>query len=132
VPIKPGRDAAMFAGVLQLMIDNGWIDEQFIAEHTVGFDAVAAYCREWTPARTAEVTGVPERTIRAVAELWGTAKSSFLLHARGIEHHSNGVENSLGTINLVLASGRLGRPKSGYGTIVGQANGQGGREHGQK
>ncbi len=132
VPIKPGRDAAMFAGVLQLMIENGWIDEDFIAEHTVGFDAVAAYCREWTPARTAEVTGVPERTVRAVAELWGMAKSSFLFHARGIEHHSNGVENSLGTINLVLASGRLGRPKSGYGTIVGQANGQGGREHGQK
>jgi assimilatory nitrate reductase catalytic subunit len=42
------------------------------------------------------------------------------------------VQNSLGTINLVLASGRIGKPKSGYGTIVGQANGQGGREHGQK
>ena len=85
-----------------------------------------------TPAKTAEVTGVPERSIRQVAELWGTARSSFLFHARGIEHHSNGVQNSLGTINLVLASGRIGKPKSGYGTIVGQANGQGGREHGQK
>jgi assimilatory nitrate reductase catalytic subunit len=42
------------------------------------------------------------------------------------------VQNSLGTINLVLASGRIGKPKSGYGTIVGQADGQGGREHGQK
>jgi assimilatory nitrate reductase catalytic subunit len=66
------------------------------------------------------------------AEWWGTAESSFLLHARGIEHHSNGVQNALGTINLVLASGRIGKPNSGYGTIVGQANGQGGREHGQK
>jgi assimilatory nitrate reductase catalytic subunit len=66
------------------------------------------------------------------AEWWGTAKTSFLFHARGIEHHSNGVQNCLGTINLVLASGRIGKPKSGYGTIVGQANGQGGREHGQK
>jgi assimilatory nitrate reductase catalytic subunit len=55
-----------------------------------------------------------------------------LFHARGIEHHSNGVQNALGAINLVLASGRIGKPKSGYGTIVGQANGQGGREHGQK
>jgi assimilatory nitrate reductase catalytic subunit len=132
LPVRPGRDAALFAGVLSLMIENGWIDRAFVAEHTVGFDAVAAYCREWTPPRTAEVTGVPERSIRAAAELWGTAKSSFLFHARGIEHHSNGVQNALGTINLVLASGRIGRPKSGYGTIVGQANGQGGREHGQK
>jgi assimilatory nitrate reductase catalytic subunit len=132
IPIKPGRDAALFAGVLQLMIENRWIDEDFIARHTVGFGAVSEYCRQWPVARTAEVTGVPERTIRKVAELWGTAKSSFLFHARGIEHHSNGVQNALGTINLVLASGRLGRSKSGYGTIVGQANGQGGREHGQK
>ncbi len=132
LPVKPGRDAAVFAGVLQMMIENGWIDRDFIEAQTVGFDQVAAYCREWTLARTAEVSGVPERSLRAAAELWGQAKSSFILHARGIEHHSNGVQNALGAINLVLASGRIGREDSGYGTIVGQANGQGGREHGQK
>ncbi len=132
LPVRPGRDAALFAGVLGLMIEQGLIDRDFIVQHTVGFEDVEAYCREWPVARTAEITGVPERSLRKAAELWGTAKSSFLFHARGIEHHSNGVQNSLGTINLVLASGRLGKPKSGYGTIVGQANGQGGREHGQK
>src|SRR5512143_3619729 len=132
LPVRPGRDAALFAGVLDLMIEQGWIDREFIDQHTVGFEAVEAYCKEWPIARTAEVTGVPERSLRKAAELWGTAKSSFLFHARGIEHHSNGVQNALGTINLILASGRIGRPKSGYGTIVGQQNGQGGREHGQK
>jgi assimilatory nitrate reductase catalytic subunit len=54
------------------------------------------------------------------------------MHARGIEHHSHGVQNVLGAINIVLASGRLGRPGCGYSTITGQGNGQGGREHGQK
>jgi assimilatory nitrate reductase catalytic subunit len=132
LPVKPGRDAALFAGVLQLMIEHGWLDRTFIDTMTVGFDEVAAYCRQWTAARTAEVTGVSERSIRRAAEWWGTANSSFLFHARGIEHHSNGVQNALGTINLVLATGRIGKPKSGYGTITGQANGQGGREHGQK
>jgi assimilatory nitrate reductase catalytic subunit len=132
LPVRPGRDAALFAGVLGMMIEQGWIDHEFIAEHTVGFDALAEYCKQWPLARTAEVTGVPVRSLAKAAELWGTARSSFLFHARGIEHHSNGVQNALGTINLVLASGRLGKPKSGYGTIVGQANGQGGREHGQK
>jgi assimilatory nitrate reductase catalytic subunit len=132
LPVKPGRDAALFAGVLQLMIENNWIDREFIEQHTAGFEQVADYCKQWTMAKTAEVTGVPERSLRQAAEWWGTAKSSFLLHARGIEHHSNGVQNALGTINLVLASGRIGKPKSGYGTITGQANGQGGREHGQK
>jgi len=132
LPVRPGRDAALFAGVLQLMIEHDWIDHAFVDAHTVGFDQVAAYCQEWTPARTADVTGVPERALRQTAEWWGTAKTSFLFHARGIEHHSNGVQNALGTINLVLATGRIGKPKSGYGTITGQANGQGGREHGQK
>ncbi len=132
LPVKPGRDAAVFAGVLNLMIENGWIDRDFIEQHTVGFEKVADYCKQWTAAKTAEVTGVPERSLRQAAEWWGQAKSSFLFHARGIEHHSNGVQNALGTINLVLASGRIGKPKSGYGTITGQANGQGGREHGQK
>jgi assimilatory nitrate reductase catalytic subunit len=56
----------------------------------------------------------------------------MVMHARGIEHHSNGVNNVLSYINLVLATGKIGRPGSGYGTITGQGNGQGGREHGQK
>jgi assimilatory nitrate reductase catalytic subunit len=132
LPVKPGRDAALFAGVLNLMIEHGWIDADFIDTQTVGFDQVAEYCRQWTLERTAAVTGVPARSLLQAAEWWGTAKTSFLFHARGIEHHSNGVQNALGTINLVLATGRIGKPKSGYGTIVGQANGQGGREHGQK
>src|SRR6476646_8491181 len=132
LPVKPGRDAAVFAGVLNLMIENDWIDRDFIESHTVGFEQVADYCKQWTPSHTAEVSGVPERSLRQAAEWWGTAKTSFLLHARGIEHHSNGVQNVLGSINLVLASGRIGKPKCGYGTIVGQGNGQGGREHGQK
>jgi assimilatory nitrate reductase catalytic subunit len=132
LPVKPGRDAALFAGVLNLMIEHGWIDRDFIDTQTVGFDQVVEYCRQWTLERTAEVTGVPARSLLQAAEWWGKAKTSFLFHARGIEHHSNGVQNALGTINLVLATGRIGKPKSGYGTIVGQANGQGGREHGQK
>jgi assimilatory nitrate reductase catalytic subunit len=87
---------------------------------------------EWTPAHTAEETGITEKAIRQAAEWWGTAKTSFLMHARGIEHHSHGVQNCLGAINMVLASGRIGRESCGYATITGQANGQGGREHGQK
>lgn len=132
LPIKPGRDIALFNGVLQLMIENDWLDHSFIEKHTVGFDALAQSVREWTPAKTADVTGIPERSIRQAAQWWGTASTSFLMHARGIEHHSHGVRNCMGAINIVLASGRIGREGCGYATITGQANGQGGREHGQK
>ncbi len=132
LPVKPGRDVILFNGILNLMIENDWLDHDFIESHTVGFEAVAEHARQWTPRRTAEATGIAEKSIRQAAELWGTAKTSFLMHARGIEHHSHGVENCLSTINIVLASGRIGRPYCAYGTVVGQGNGQGGREHGQK
>jgi assimilatory nitrate reductase catalytic subunit len=132
LPVKPGRDVALFNGLLHLMIENDWLDHEFIANHTTGFEAVAAHVQQWTPRRTAEVTGIAEKSIRRAAELWGQAKTSFLMHARGIEHHSHGVQNCLSAINLVLASGRIGRPYCAYGTVVGQGNGQGGREHGQK
>jgi len=132
LPVKPGRDVALFNGILHLMIEHDWLDHGFIESHTVGFEQVAEHVREWTPRRTAEVTGIRERLIRKAAELWGTARTSFLMHARGIEHHSHGVQNVLGAINVVLASGRIGREFCGYGTITGQGNGQGGREHGQK
>ena len=132
LPVKPGRDIALFNGILHLMIENDWLDHDFINTHTVGFESVADHVRDWNPKKTAEVTGISERAVRQAAEWWGQAKSSFLLHARGIEHHSHGVQNCLGAINIVLASGRIGREGCGYATITGQANGQGGREHGQK
>jgi assimilatory nitrate reductase catalytic subunit len=132
LPVKPGRDIALFNGILNLMIEQNWLDHDFIEQHTVGFEAVADHVKAWTPQRTAEVTGIAERAIRQAAEWWGTAKTSFLMHARGLEHHTHGVQNVLGAINLVLASGRIGRPGCGYSTITGQGNGQGGREHGQK
>jgi assimilatory nitrate reductase catalytic subunit len=132
LPIKPGRDIALLNGILNLMIVNDWLDHDFIRRATVGFDAVAEHVREWTPRRTAEVTGIAEKLICQAAEWWGTAKRSMMLHARGLEHHSHGVQNVLGAINMVLASGRIGREGCGYATITGQGNGQGGREHGQK
>ncbi len=128
MPIKPGRDVALFNGILHLMIAHDWLDHDFIDRHTTGFAEVAAHVQEWTPSRTVEVTGIAEKLIHQAAEWWGTAKTSFLMHARGIEHHSHGVQNVLGAINMVLASGRLGRESCGYATITGQ----GGREHGQK
>ena len=56
----------------------------------------------------------------------------MILTARGAEQHSNGTDTAQAYINLALALGLPGKPGSGYGTITGQGNGQGGREHGQK
>jgi assimilatory nitrate reductase catalytic subunit len=132
LPVRPGRDSALMNGILNACIEGGFADEQFIAQHTNDFDKVRDTVRAYTPERTAEITGVPAASIVRAAEWWGEAPTAMLLHARGIEHHTKGTENCLSCINLVLATGKIGKPGSGYGTITGQGNGQGGREHGQR
>jgi assimilatory nitrate reductase catalytic subunit len=132
LPVKPGRDSALMNGILHVCVERGWIDPRFIEESTSGFDLVRKTVAAYTPARTAEITGVPAAAIERAAEYWGTAATAMLVHARGIEHHTKGVENCLTCINLCLATGKIGKPGSGYAMITGQGNGQGGREHGQR
>lgn len=132
LPVRPGGDSALFGAMLKILADNDWLDHDFIDNHTSGFEESIAAVKEYDLAWAEEKTGIPAAKIQEAAELWGKAETSFLLHARGIEHHSKGVDNVLSCINLVLATGRIGKPFCGYGTITGQGNGQGGREHGHK
>jgi assimilatory nitrate reductase catalytic subunit len=132
LPVRPGTDSALANGILHVMIERGWIDPKFIEERTMGFEQTRERVKSYTPGVTERITGVPAKSIVRAAEIWGPAETSILLHARGVEHHTKGVENVLSYINLVLATGRIGRPGCGYGTITGQGNGQGGREHGQR
>jgi assimilatory nitrate reductase catalytic subunit len=132
LPVKPGMDVALFAGLLHVVLAEGLENREFIAQHTTGFEAVAEYVKPWDPRRTAEATGVPPEAIEKAARWFAGAERAMALHARGIEHHSHGVENVLSIINLCLATGNVGRPGAGPNMITGQGNGQGGREHGQK
>jgi assimilatory nitrate reductase catalytic subunit len=132
LPVRPGRDSALMNGILHVCLERGLVDRDFVASHTEGFEEVERVVRGYTPERTARITGVPAAAIVQAATWWGEAPTGMLLHARGIEHHTKGTENCLSCINLVLATGKIGRPGSGYATITGQGNGQGGREHGQR
>jgi len=132
IPVRSGGDIGIFNGMLHIMIERGWIDRDFIAQHTTDFEQVAEAVKKYTPEYAAKIAGVPPEMIVRAAEMWGPAPTSFLLHARGIEHHSKGVDNCIAAINLVIASGRIGREGCGYAMITGQGNGQGAREQGQK
>ncbi len=132
IPVRPGGDLALMNGILHVVIERGWVDERFIDNYTTGFDDVRESVRKYSPEHAGKLAGVDPGLIVRAAEMWGPARTSFLLHSRGIEHHTKGVDNVLSCINLVLATGRIGRPGCGYATITGQGNGQGGREHGQK
>jgi assimilatory nitrate reductase catalytic subunit len=132
LPVRPGTDLALLMGMLHVIVRDGLENREFIAQHTTGFDAVKAAVAEWTPLAAAARTGVPPENIEKAARWIAKAERAVALHARGIEHQSKGVENCLGVINIMLATGQIGREGAGCAMITGQGNGQGGREHGQK
>jgi assimilatory nitrate reductase catalytic subunit len=132
LPVRPGTDSALFGAVLHVLIERDWLDHEFIDAHTLNFDDAAAAVSDMTPTWAAGITGVPAARIEEAAELWGTSATGMMLHARGIEQHTKGVDNVLSAINLGLATGKFGKPGCGVSTITGQGNGQGGREHGHK
>ncbi|MDI2132501.1 molybdopterin oxidoreductase family protein [Yinghuangia seranimata] len=128
----PGTDLALALGLLHLVIADGHVDEDFVAERTTGFAAARAAAMAHWPERVERITGVPVPEMRRAVELFAGAATGMVLTARGPEQQSKGTDTVGAWINLCLATGKAGRPLSGYGCLTGQGNGQGGREHGQK
>jgi assimilatory nitrate reductase catalytic subunit len=128
----PGTDLALANGLLDLLIKRDLVDWDYIAARTKGFPSVQASVAAYWPDRVERITGVPVAELYETVEALATAETAMILTARGAEQHSNGTGTAQAFINLALALGLPGKPCSGYGTITGQGNGQGGREHGQK
>jgi assimilatory nitrate reductase catalytic subunit len=130
--LTPGSDAAVANGLLHLLVKRGAVDLDFVRERTEGFEQLRGVLATYWPERVEKITGVSEALLVSATELLAKARRPMVLTARGAEQQSHGVVNVLAFINLALALGRHGQPFTGFGTITGQGNGQGGREHGQK
>lgn len=130
--LTPGSDAALANGLLHILIRDGLLDTAYIQARTKDFERVKGLVATYWPEAVERITGVPQAQLVQAAHLLGNAKSAIILTGRGTEQQAQGVNNVLSYINLALATGRVGGPFSGYGTLTGQGNGQGGREHGQK
>ncbi|WP_267129496.1 molybdopterin oxidoreductase family protein, partial [Streptomyces alkaliterrae] len=129
---RPGTDLALALGMLHLIVAEGRTDEEYIAERTTGWPAARAAAMAHWPELVERVTGVPLPQLREAVRYFCDAESAMVLTARGPEQQAKGTDTVGAWINLTLATGRAGRPLSGYGCLTGQGNGQGGREHGQK
>ena len=129
---RPGTDLALANGLLHIAVHEGLIEQEYIHSRTTGFAAVRARLAAYWPDRVERLTGVPVAQLQEVVRVLARAPSAMILTARGAEQHRSGTDTAQAWINLALALGLVGKPFSGYGTITGQGNGQGGREHGQK
>jgi assimilatory nitrate reductase catalytic subunit len=130
--VMPGTDAFLARALLHVVLAEGFADTAYVAARTRGFDDVRRQAERADPERAERFTGVAADDIRTAARRLATAESAIVLTARGVEQHRDGSDAANAYVNLALALGLPGKALSGYGTITGQANGQGSREHGQK
>ncbi|PLR66601.1 assimilatory nitrate reductase catalytic subunit NasC [Bacillus sp. UMB0893] len=130
--VKPGKDAALANGMLKVLLDEDLIDHVFIRDRVNNFEEVKDYVSSLEVEKIAHITGVSADQIRHAARTFGQAESAMIFTARGVEQQTDGAAAVRNFLNILLVTGKIGKPNSGYGAITGQGNGQGGREHGQK
>ncbi len=129
--LLPGTDVALYNAMLHVMLWEGLIDNDFIAAHTEGFDALRDTVREYSPAVAAQICGLKEEDIVTAARWFGArGKSALSMWCQGLNQSSQGTNNNATLIQLHLATGKIGTPGSGPFSLTGQPNAMGGRETG--
>ena len=128
--IKPGTDVAFYNAMMNVIIEEGLVDEDFVAERTENFEALRDTVAAYTPDRAAKICGVEPETIREVARTFGRAENAILFWGMGIAQHVYGTNNARCLISLALLTGNVGRPGSGLHPLRGQNNVQGASDAG--
>lgn len=130
LPVKPRSDIALVNGIAHILIREGLIDRNYIAEHTTGFAEFAEFVSTFTPQQVAKVTGLSEEMILKVALLYGRAKAAFIGWTMGVNHSTQGTMTVTAINNLALITGNIGRVGAAPFSITGQCNAMGTRETG--
>ncbi|MGW3559403.1 molybdopterin-dependent oxidoreductase [Streptomyces sp. NPDC000963] len=130
LPIRPGTDLALLNGLLHLLVENGHVDEEFVAEFTEGWQDMPAFLADYPPAKVAGITGLPEADIREAARWIGEAGAWTSCWTMGLNQSTHGTWNTNALVNLHLATGAICRPGAGPFSLTGQPNAMGGREMG--
>ncbi len=128
--VTNGGDAAFFTGALKHLVETGRIDREFIARHTVGFDAVQEYVRALSWEQLERGSGTSAAEMRRFADLYAGVDTSITVWSMGVTQHEHGQQNVFAISNLALALGRIGRPHTGLNPIRGHSGVQGGAEVG--
>jgi assimilatory nitrate reductase catalytic subunit len=130
LPIAPGSDVALFAGLLDHLSAFGAVDDAFVAAHTSGLDDTLAAARRGGREAAAQATGLDDATLRAFYELFAATEKVVTVFSQGVNQSATGTDKVNAIINCHLLSGRIGRPGMGPFSITGQPNAMGGREVG--
>ncbi|MTI63264.1 formate dehydrogenase subunit alpha [Methylophaga sp.] len=127
---KPGSDVPMLNAMMHTIVEEGLVDEKFIAERTDGFEAMKKHLEKYTPELMESICGIPAETLREVARLYAKSRASMILWGMGVSQHVHGTDNARCLISLALMTGQIGRPGTGLHPLRGQNNVQGASDMG--
>ncbi len=127
---RPGTNAALINGLSHVVIRDGLVDRDFVAERTEGYETVEELVGSYTPSSVEEITGVPAADIERAAHLYAEADRASILWGLGVTEHLYGSEVVQLLCNLALLTGNVGRPGSALLPLRGQNNVQGSSDMG--
>jgi len=125
--VAPKSDLTLLYGVARLLIANGWIDHDFIARHTKGFESFAEFVQPFTLETVVAATGLAAPAIEAFARTIHEGQRVSFWWTMGVNQSHQGVRTAQAIINLALMTGNIGRPGTGANSITGQCNAMGSR-----
>jgi formate dehydrogenase major subunit len=127
--LRPGTNVAMISALAHVIVTEGLLDEQFIAERCDldSFNNWKAFVAkaENSPEALAETTGVAAEDVRNAARLYATGGNGAIYYGLGVTEHSQGSTMVMGIANLAMATGNVGREGVGVNPLRGQNNVQG-------
>ena len=132
VHIRIGGDLALVKGMIKVLLEREAsgetvLDQEFIAEHTHGFEAWRDEVLSCTWKDITRVSGISEEQIRRVAEIYARSKATVLCFGMGITQHQQGSRMIQQLAALLMLRGNFGKPGAGIAPIRGHSNVQGDR-----
>lgn len=123
--LKPGTNVAFANGMMNVIINAGLVDEEFIKNRTEGFEELKEIVKEYTPEKVAEICHIDPDHLREAALMYATAKKAPIIYCLGVTEHSTGTEGVMSMSNMAMLVGKLGRSGCGVNPLRGQNNVQG-------
>ncbi len=123
--IRPGTNVAFANGMIHVLIEEGLVDEDFVRDHTEGYEEIRKLASDYTPEKVGEICHIDPDMIREAARMYARAERAPIIYCLGVTEHSTGTEGVMSLSNLALLTGKLGRPGCGVNPLRGQNNVQG-------
>ncbi|HBE72029.1 MAG TPA: nitrate reductase [Planctomycetaceae bacterium] len=125
--LRPKSDLILLYGLTREVIAIGGVDKDFVERSTCGFEELSQCVDAYTPAVTAQASGIDEEVIRRTARKIADASAASFWWTMGVNQSYEGVRTAQAIINLALITGNIGRPGTGANSITGQCNAMGSR-----